>query len=165
MTQPCWQVTLKVIVQIVFQSNRQRNSHVNLFARLRHYRASSSAISWYTTGWEVRALQGQGWALLRTWVEQYRKQVLYCRTGLPRTEISQLLCVFRVFLRRLPMTAAVTWQMFATVIQSNKVRTSRYRYMLSIIYWSKCSVSFVWRSCAEKISALVYTWCVILKFN
>ena len=58
------------------------------------------------------------------------------------------------------MTRVVTWQMFATVTQSNKVRTSRYWYMLSIIYWSKYSVSFVWRSCAEKNSASVYTWCV-----
>ena len=32
------------------------------------------------------------------------------------------------------MMTAVTWQMFANVTRSNKVRTSRYRYMLSIIY-------------------------------
>ena len=86
--------------------------------------------------------------------------MLYCRTGLPRTEISQLPQCLSSFFAATTMTRVVTWQMFATVTQSNKVRTSRYWYMLSIIYWSKYSVSFVWRSCAEKNSASVYTWCV-----
>ena len=54
--------------------------------------------------------------------------------GLPRMEISQLPQCLLSFFAATTITRAVTWQMFATVTQSNKVRTSRYWYMLSIIY-------------------------------